>query len=90
MKNKFLNVWSLPNILPLCVRKDTFYANYFTILSALVLFLTPSVLEAQITLDLLKTAAPTAIAPGNQSIYTILYSCSSLTDPCAGAVVPAL
>jgi trimeric autotransporter adhesin len=49
MKNTFLNVWFRPDVQLVCVWQRFFHANYFRILFFSALFLTPSVLQAQIS-----------------------------------------
>ncbi|MEO0041301.1 MAG: hypothetical protein RL329_749 [Bacteroidota bacterium] len=44
-------------------------------------------LNAQVSLTATKSATPTACAPGETIQFTILYSCSSLTDPCDGGII---
>jgi uncharacterized repeat protein (TIGR01451 family) len=61
------------------------------ITSFLIGFVCPILpVTAQVQLSISKSATPTACAPGETMQFTILYSCSSLTDPCNGGVVTDL
>ncbi|MFN0200906.1 MAG: hypothetical protein ACKVTZ_05270, partial [Bacteroidia bacterium] len=67
------------------------HSRYFLpcklLLLLFICLLIPSIGNAQISFDVSKTANLANCTPGQQVTYSILYSCSSLTNPCEGGTI---